>query len=163
MTYTELAALFRALGAPDPDGWARSQVEEGIPQLARFLFLRQAWRLVVDEDDPTWMERRIQRARQAPSEPFAGTGAALDRLRTLGASDADIVDVVRGMQAELIFELCYLLDDPGELEAEVPPLGWALAQLDGDDEVVGVLRGLHESVLETDPTGRQMRPVPPPR
>jgi len=44
MNQKELAALFQKLGARDPDHWARSQVEEGVPQLARFLFLRQAWR-----------------------------------------------------------------------------------------------------------------------
>src|SRR3954469_21190541 len=40
---------FRAFGAEDPESWARSQVEEGIPQYARFVFLWQAWRNVVAE------------------------------------------------------------------------------------------------------------------
>jgi hypothetical protein len=44
MNQKDLAATFRKLGARDPEGWADSQVEEGIPQLARYLFLRQAWR-----------------------------------------------------------------------------------------------------------------------
>ena len=38
----------------DPESWASSQVEEGIPQLARYLFLRQAWGCVVREDDPSF-------------------------------------------------------------------------------------------------------------
>jgi hypothetical protein len=38
----ELTELFARLGAPRPESWARSQLEEGIPQLARFVFLRQA-------------------------------------------------------------------------------------------------------------------------
>jgi hypothetical protein len=48
MNQKTLTALFEKLGAADPDGWARSQLEEDIPQLARFLFLRQAWRAIVD-------------------------------------------------------------------------------------------------------------------
>jgi hypothetical protein len=31
-----LTEQFRAFGASDPEGWAESQVEEGIPQYARF-------------------------------------------------------------------------------------------------------------------------------
>src|SRR5262245_12222892 len=56
MREKELADLFRKVGASDPEGWARSQIEEGIPQLARYLFLRQAWRQVVSEDDASWID-----------------------------------------------------------------------------------------------------------
>ena len=42
MNERELTELFRKLGARDPSAWARSQTSEKIPQLARFLFLRQA-------------------------------------------------------------------------------------------------------------------------
>jgi hypothetical protein len=48
---TELAEVFRSLGASDPDQWAYSEVHEGIPQLHRYLFLRQAWKQVVPDDD----------------------------------------------------------------------------------------------------------------
>ena len=37
-----LTERFRALGAQEPREWASSQISEGIPQLGRFLFLRQA-------------------------------------------------------------------------------------------------------------------------
>jgi hypothetical protein len=45
MNQDELTALFKKVGARKPEGWARSQIEEGIPQLARFLFLRQVPRM----------------------------------------------------------------------------------------------------------------------
>jgi hypothetical protein len=61
MTQKELAALFRRLGARDPEGWARSQLQEEIPQLARFLFLRQAWRTIIGEEDATWIDANIAR------------------------------------------------------------------------------------------------------
>ena len=50
MNQKELTLLFERLGANEPEDCARSQTEEGINQLGRYLFLRQAWRLVVNED-----------------------------------------------------------------------------------------------------------------
>jgi hypothetical protein len=158
MDQKQLTALFRKLGAPDPEGWASSQVEEGIPQLARFLFLRQAWRAVVREGDATWIDQAILRAERHPAEPYAGVGHALKNLRARGAMDEEITDVVRGMQAELLFQFCYLLEDPGDVEPEVADVSWAFVQTDEEGNVVNAVNGLHESVLETDPTGREMRP-----
>ena len=160
MNQADLTALFRKLGAEDPAGWARSQIAEGIPQLARYLFLRQAWRNVVSEDDPSWINDEIADGVKRPGDPYAGVGKALARLRDLGAADDDIVDVVRGMQAGLLFNLCYLLDDPGDVEPEVEDVCWRLVQTDDDDNVLGIINGLHESVFEVDPTGREMRPRP---
>jgi hypothetical protein len=39
---TALTDLLRKLGARKPEVWAQSQAEEGIPQLLRWLFLREA-------------------------------------------------------------------------------------------------------------------------
>jgi len=158
MTEDELAALFRKLGADDPEGWANSQVEEGIPQLARFLFLRQAWRMIVGEDDPSWIGRLVERAEAYPDEAYACAGHALKKLRARGATDDEITDLVRGMQAELLFGFCYLLEDPGDVEPEVADVAWSIVQIDAEGNVLGMIPGLHESVLETDPTGRGMRP-----
>jgi hypothetical protein len=158
MNLKKLTSLFRKAGARDPGTWARSQLEEGIPQLARFLFLRQAWRAVVDESDTTWIAKAIADSQSYPSEPYAGVGHALRSLRARGATDEELVDLVRGTQAELLFRICCLLQDPGKLEPELSDVRWALVQIDSDGNVVGSIGGLHESVLETDPTGREMRP-----
>jgi hypothetical protein len=154
----KLAKRFAALGAPDPRGWAVSQVEEGLPQLARYLFLRQAWRHIVADDDPSWIAAEIAGARRTPTAPYAGVGQALERLKAAGASDRDLTDLVRGKQAELLFALCYLLEDPDIEEPEGRDVSWALVQVTENGEVMGPVPGLHESVLETDPTGREMRP-----
>jgi hypothetical protein len=158
MDVRQLTALFERLGAREPEGWARSQVGEGTPQLARFLFLRQAWRSVVAEDDPTWIDAAIRDAEAHSEGPFAGVGHALKRLRAAGATSQDLTDLVRGMQAQLLSSLCYLLEDSGEVEAEVSNIAWALFQIDKEGEPLAAVTGLHESVLETDPTGREMRP-----
>lgn len=155
----ELTELFERLGAREPAAWARSQIEEGIPQLQRFLFLRQAWRNVVREGDTDWMQGEIHRAQQHPEAPYAGVGLALARCLDKGVSAQDLNDIVRGKQAEFLFNLCYLLDDPMLTEKELEEFAWGLFEFDGDgNPLPPCIGGLHESVLETDPTGREMRP-----
>jgi hypothetical protein len=153
-----LTQLFAELGAPNPGAWARSQMEEGAPQLGRFLFLRQAWRHVLADGDTAWIAPTIAAAQQQPDAPFAGVGHALARLRAAGARDEDVSDVVRGMQAAMLFAFCRLLDDPGTLEPEVQDMRWALVQVTPDGDVAAPLAELHAGVLATDPTGREMRP-----
>jgi hypothetical protein len=85
-------------------------------------------------------------------------GLALERLKGAGASDRDLTDLVRGKQAELLFSLCYLLEDPGIDEPEGQDVLWSLLQITEEGEIVGPMSGLHESVLETGPTGREMPP-----
>jgi len=155
----ELTELFRSLGAQDPARWAQSQSSEGINQLHRFLFLRQAWRQVIAEDDERWIERELGEATRYPAGPYAGVGHALSRLIALGASRSDIVDLARGMQAQTLFGICYLLGDPSISESNASDLGWTLVESNEDGEPSDrPIESLHESVLETDPSGRGMRP-----
>lgn len=153
-----LTELFRQLGAADPELWARSQINEGIPQLARFLFLRQAWSRIVSDSDPSWIGAYMRSADARPNDPYAGVGHGLRALLSKGATPHEITSVVRGMQAELLFGLCYMLEDPGLVEEEVQDICWQLFLVNDDGEPQQPLAGLHESVLETDPTGREMRP-----
>lgn len=155
----ELIALFRELGAPYPEQWAGSQVREEIPQLLRFLFLKNAWRCVTEEGDSKWIDREVQDARQDPVAPYAGLGLALSRCKDRGVSDEDLTEIARGLQAQMLFNIAYLLDDPGELPKSLEDVCWGLFQVDEDGRPIGrQVSGLHESVLELDPTGREMRP-----
>jgi hypothetical protein len=153
-----LAELFAKLGAKAPEEWARSQMEEKIPQIARFLFLRQAWKLVIDENDRSWIESCRSSAEAGSSAPGSAVGPALQRLLAQGVSEEDLTTVVRVMQWRLLSGLCYLLDDPGELEDDVRDIAWRLFQVNEGEEPIAVIGGLHESVLETEPSGREMRP-----
>ena len=159
MKLKELTALFRKLGAPDPGQWARSQRDEGIDQLARFVFLREAWKLVVPPDDASWIDRTLAGEQPGRSEPCSGLGPALTRMLAAGAEREDIHEVVRVMQYELLFALCYLLEDPGALEDELADLSWQFVRTNADGEAVGPIDGLHESLLELDPSSREMRPA----
>jgi hypothetical protein len=125
---------------------------------ARYLFLRQAWRSIVADGDIACIASHMAAAAREPNAPYAGVGSALKRLKDAGATDRDLTDLVRGKQAELLFSLCYLLEDPNIEEPEGQDVLWALVQVTEAGEIVGPISGLHESVLETDPTGREMRP-----
>lgn len=153
-----LTEIFRSLGANEPEAWAFSQTDEGINQLGRFLFLRQAWKRVLDDGDESWIDAQISYSQKAQDAPGAGTGKALERLLKMGCTREDITSVVRGMQYDLLFGLCDLIDDPGELEEPVSDISWALFQVDEDENPTAPIESLHESVLELDPTGREMRP-----
>jgi hypothetical protein len=43
-------------------------------------------------------------------------------------------------------------------EPELSQVAWGLFEVDGEGNAGRSIRGLHESVLETDPTGREMCP-----
>jgi hypothetical protein len=163
-TQEELGRLtehFRAWEADDPESWAESQLQHGIPQYARFVFLRQAWKEVIADGHTSWIDKLIKVSALRPDAPGAGIGPALSRLLAAGASRKDIAEVVRVMQWELLFSFCYLLSDPGKVEypsSDVPRVHWALFEVDENGEPLHPISGLHESVLGTDPSGREMRP-----
>jgi hypothetical protein len=159
-----LTELFRAAGAPDPESWAKSEVDEDIPQLARFLFLRGAWRSVVPDADTQWIETRSEPPEDREA-PLAGIAPALNRLLAKGIDPQDLTEVVRVMQYEVLFWIGHLVDDPGlategldGVPSELSSIGWALFEIDDENDIGRPIGGLHESVLETDPTGREMRP-----
>jgi hypothetical protein len=156
---SELSALFERLGAQNPESWARSQIEEGIPQLLRFLFLRQAWSYILEEGATSWVDYHIGESVADPRAPYAGVGIALRRAKDAGVSATDLVQIARGAQAELLSQLCYMLEDPGLHGTEVGDVSWGLFETDEEGNPIQPINGLHESVLETDPTGREMRPA----
>ena len=151
----ELTHIFARLGATNPESWARSQHLEVINQLHRFLFLRQAWKCAYSADDDSWIELAIESFRKTPDNAFAGVGRALEELLALGAERQVIVELVRGVQALMLFHISYTLGDPDLTEddvEEVREMGWALVETDAESNPTDrEISCLHESVLETDP------------
>lgn len=155
-----LTECFRALGAPEPESWARSQVEEGIPQYARFVFLRAAWSRIIADGDTSWIEPTIADSARRPRDPGSSAGPILERMLTAGISRDDITELARVMQWAVLFDLSYQLSDPGVTiyPDGVPHVDWTLFEVDEDGNPLHPIDGLHESVLDTDPSGREMRP-----
>jgi hypothetical protein len=153
----QLTKVFRKLGAKDPEGWARSQIEEGIPQLARYVFLRQAWTYVADEKDDSWIDELLKLPVSQLARP------ALKRMLKKGVDRKDIVDLVREMQYNLLFDILYQLDGAygcgvDFLDETMPFMSWHLFQTNEEGEPTVPIGGLYESVLRMDPTGREMGP-----
>src|SRR5436309_4398759 len=120
----ELTELFRRLGAKSPEQWARSQIEEGFPQLLRFIFLKSAWSKVIDDRSTEWLERAIENAEARPGTPYSGLGTALARSRAAGVPSEDIVEIARCVQAQMLFAITYLLDGPPHVDASLRGLSW---------------------------------------
>lgn len=160
MSLNQLVSCFKKLGEAEPEEVAASQIEEGIPHLHRLLFLKKAWERVVSEDDTNWPERTAAFDDATSMAPFAGISHALTSMLEKGVASDEIIDLVRGVQAQLLFDLCYLLEDPNEDDEELEDVIWGLFSLDGDFQPKQPINGLHEDLLTTDPTGREMRPRP---
>ena len=151
-----LAEVFRRHGADDPESWARSQLEEGIPQLAIFCFAKALWQGILDEDDASWIDADIEWSKSKPNAPCAQSGRALEEMVAKGVSRQAITDLVRVYQFNALYHASSLLD--GSCVVDLPVNDWALHQTNDDGESVATIQGLHEVLLSLDPTGREMRP-----
>jgi hypothetical protein len=151
--------VFRQNGADDPESWARSQLEEGIPQLAIFCFAKALWQGVIDENDHKWIDHEIAWAKSRPQASCAQTGPALEEMLAKGVSRQAITNLVRVMQYSVLFHACSVLD--GSRMVELPINDWVLHQVDENGRPVAIIQGLHEVLLGMDPTGREMRPRDP--
>lgn len=152
----ELTEIFDRYGAPEPESWARSQLEEGIPQLAIFSFAKAMWACVADERDDRWIDQEIEWAKDRPNDPCAQISPALSEMLTRGVSRRAIIDLVRVIQYGALYHVASLID--GSRQEDVPVQGCILYQVDEDDHLVAIIQGLHEVLLSLDPTGREMRP-----
>ncbi|MFJ4854747.1 hypothetical protein [Streptomyces sp. NPDC088730] len=147
----ELIGLFEALGADDAVGWAESEAEENIPQLARFRFLRMVW-----QDIDAW-------SAAAPGwvEAYREDGPAASAVRRalrLGLTPDELGEMAREIAKDTAFGLLQGLAGPadGDLppgtEARLP--GWCLAELSPEGRRTGrVLDALHEDLDEVEPQG----------
>lgn len=151
-----LTDLFRQHGAPDPEMWARSQLEEGLPQLAVFCFAKALWEGVVAEGDNGWIDGEIEWAKSRPSDPCAQAGPALAEMLGKGVSRQAITDLVRVFQYSALYHACSLLD--GSRVVHLPVSEWILHQVDEEGKPIAIIQGLHEVLLGLDPTSREMRP-----
>lgn len=159
MDLDELTAIFADLGARDPESWASSQVTEEINQLGRFLVLKGGWQAVVDDDDTSWIDRLVEQTPIDSDRPYDGAAHAIRRMLDAGVDRNDINQLVRNKQASVLFSVFYLLSDPSMVDGNTYQ-HWGLFEVDEGGQPLRPIGMLHESVLGTDPTGREMRPRP---
>jgi hypothetical protein len=164
---------FAALGAEDPEGFTRVEMDEGVPHLARFRLLRGLWSEHIDahrDSAATWIANTRRELQRNPGRPFSDAGKVLLRLvDELGVSPEEIGTLARWVAFETIFGVLYRLDEPDLAEDDVPDMlqeqlpSWLLVEVTGRDLVPTgrTLVGLHEDLLGLDPSGRDGRPALP--
>ncbi|MFF3437782.1 hypothetical protein [Streptosporangium sp. NPDC002721] len=132
---TALRDRFTELGANNPEEWALSEISENIPQLARFLVLRNIW--------PEFINSWTNVLNNIPA------GA---RLLTAGADRDDLTTLARAIAYETAFGLLAHLT-ASECNHTAP--GWSLRETTPEGHLTGrTVQGLHEDLLSTDPSGR---------
>jgi hypothetical protein len=164
---TRLRALalidrMRAWGAPDPESWVYSEVEENIAQSTRFLVLRTLWRDIDAWRDrcPQYVPDLIAQAAVDPTQSFADAGIALKRMIDAGISFEDIGAFARMVAYESVFTVLERIDAGHDHEVTEPAPRWELVELDEQGVSTGrSVGGLHENILSLDPTGREGRPA----
>src|SRR5687767_11622751 len=109
----DLARRMEALGAPDPEQWAASEIRESIPQQARYLFLRSIWPTLI----APWATMDVVR-----------TVPAAERLLQDGASADDLATALRAVAYETAFGIVQHLDEGHDPNAPSDAPGWVLME-----------------------------------
>ncbi len=133
-----LTGVFTALGARDPERWARAHVEHGHDQIGRFVFLKGLWGRVARDG------RFLDRMRRDPGE----SRDLVERLLMSGVDEADLVQLVRAMQVQLLVDFSQILDDPSDNDEGIR---WGLWRMDRRGLPLWQLSDLRLDVLEVDP------------
>jgi hypothetical protein len=141
----QLVAALRAAGCSDPEGWADSELEENIPQFARYLLCKAIWEAAIE---PWRQEDALDAFPDA--KLLLDAGVDRERLRALCGKVAyeTMTAVNHALDAEE-----YL--GPADVPEDSP--GWLIIETDGKTlEPTGRRAGaIHESILSVDPTGTE--------
>jgi hypothetical protein len=102
-------------------------------------FLEHLWRTRINaymQED--WIDKEIGMSKRHPDAPFADVGPILTRLLEIGAARRELSLLLRVGEYNGIFD--------------------ALFALEGSPEVSKDIRGIHEELLSSDPSGLEGRP-----
>jgi hypothetical protein len=141
-----LTNAFRRLGLDeDVDAWVTSELDEGIPQLARYRFLSRLWPKMID----SWPGK-------VGREPLAR------RLLDAGVDGSDVAQFARLVAYDTIFAMLYYLEDDGREDCDDLPF-WTLVEVAHEEEPrERRMSALFENLLAMDPSGNEGRDLTPP-
>jgi hypothetical protein len=139
--WDDLAQAFGTLGVDDPEGWATSQLDEGIPQLARATILVEFAEIVGASAD------QVLTGGEFPSDRLERT---LFKIREAGVSDDDLGMLLKFGSSLTVFSILSLLDGATEVSNNPGAIEIALAHgVAGEENLENTLEveelGLHES------------------
>lgn len=155
-----MISRMKELGAEDAEGWVRSEIEGGIPQMARYIFLRRVWSEINgwEADLGSMYERVHAEGERNPEGYFAKASGAMERMRAAGVSLEDVSCITKMAAYEAMFGLIQVIDDGGDPDAGDDLPGWALIEIGPDGEDTGRnVDALHESILEVLPAEEERK------
>jgi hypothetical protein len=123
----ELVEQFRALGAEDPESWARSQISENIPQLARFLVLDRVRRECFEK----WYARDALNSAARYDNDFEDL---LGQLREHGVRDDTIAALAHAVARQTAMDVVYIIDEGHDPNAPRHTPSWSLQETDAKGE-----------------------------
>src|SRR5438045_5884838 len=102
-----------ALGCPDAEQWVQSEIQEDIPQTARYLVLRRLWQYIDDwqiniED---YLPRLLSLAGKDSEQAFADGELALKKMVDAGVRAEDIGAFARMVAYESMFTVVEIIDE----------------------------------------------------
>jgi hypothetical protein len=181
-----LAATFRELGSGEPEEWALSEVEDDVPQLARYLFLRRMWRSAdewrlppdqwfagrdedeaepvaeEDDDEPTLVSTSAEEADAGDEDadpPFLAARQAVARMLAAGVDPEDVKELARAVFVHAFYDAVRTLDEGFDPLAPEGTPGWLLTEVGGDLTLTGrMLENLHEDLFTTEPDQGEQPP-----
>ena len=139
------------LGVEDPEGAARSEITEDLPQVAFARFERLVRTSLMrrrDSMDIWWAN--LQRERSGPDSHSAAIAAVIAKCLDAGITLDELGLVVEDVASETAQGFAYLLGDPYDDELGDPSdlPSWVLCEVSSDDEggrLTGrTMGGLHE-------------------
>jgi hypothetical protein len=141
----ELVEALRVSGCPDPESWAQSELEENIPQFARYLLCKTIWEHAVE---PWRTEDALDEFPEARA--LLDAGADPELLRLLGGKIAyeTMTAIVNAIDQDTYV-------GPAPVPGDAP--GWTIVEVDGRSlKPTGRRAGfIHESILSVDPSGTE--------
>ena len=139
-TVEALTAHFGALGVPDPELWAKSQIEEGIDQIGRATILRAMADVAAEAS-----------ARSSVGSPHVteAVGAAAAHIDASGVAWEDVELLVKSEIWEAFFGFLSMLAGAREIEVNPGEVYFGLFRTDEYGErPSGTIDMLHESWRE---------------
>ena len=151
-----LTKIFKDAGASEPELWASSQINEGINQLGRFSFLKTITSGWLKENDIEWVNNQIEYDYSKPGDPCSQLPKALKEMLDKNVNRNAIVDLIRVIQYDTLYQVCATIDMTSE--PDTPVRAWGLYEQDEDENPLDSINSLSESLLNFDPSGNEMRP-----
>src|SRR5436305_1623357 len=136
-----LIEMMEQAGASDAELWVQSEIQEDIPQVARYLLLRNIGIDAMNRSDEylKWLAHEISNPKDSRSTTMEAV-AALKSLLDASVNKDDIGKIARYVIEQAIFRTLVVIDNGYDdwhegLTDEAP--GWAMAELDAEGELTG--------------------------